>query len=134
MRLLLAAFVAFALASDADAQTSDPLFTITVPVELRNLPTVITRYRVSCTVNSPKEQIATGSTDGTFSGGSFIGDAIVEARRATAFADPTTATGYRCSLHLTGSDGRVYMSDSAVQFPRADGAPYRRTVRGSLPR
>lgn len=133
MRLFLAAFVAMALASDANAQASDALFTITVPLELRNLPPVITGYRVACSALSPKEQIATGSAAGTISGGSFIGDVVVETRRATAFADPTTATSYRCSLHLTGSDRRVYMSDSGVQFPLADGAPYRRRAEGALP-
>jgi hypothetical protein len=134
MRMLFAAFLAIAAVSDAHAQDTESLFTITVPVELRNLPPVITRYSVTCSTHSPKEQITTGRTEGTFSGGSFIGDVVVETRRVRAFADPNTATEYSCALFLTGSDGRVYMSDAAVQFPRADGAPYRRRVGGALPR
>jgi hypothetical protein len=134
MRMLLAAFVALAAAGAAEAQATDPLFTITVPLELRNLPPVINSYSVSCSVNSPKEQVANGATRGTITGGSFIGDVVVETRRATAFAEPTSATEYSCGLTLNGSDSRVYMSDAAVRFPRADGAPYRRRVVGALPR
>jgi hypothetical protein len=134
MRMLLAAFVAIAAAGAAEAQATDPLFTITVPLELRNLPPVITSFAVTCGVHSPKEQVAVGVTRGAITGGSFIGDVVVETRRSAAFADPSTATEYSCALGLTGSDRRVYMSDAAVQFPRADGAPYRRHVVGALPR
>ena len=111
-------------------------FTITVPLELNNLPPEVTQYSVICIVQSAPSGIdGRGDASGRISGGSFRGDLVIPITLGSPFADPNRINNARCSLHLSGTlDGHsvVFMSDSAVSFPLAAGAPYRRST-GDMP-
>jgi hypothetical protein len=121
----------------ASMAVDGPHFTLTVPLELSNLPPEISRLRVSCAVSQGTAGIK-GRAEATrpVSGGAFSGDVVIPITVA-APNNPALVDTYTCSVHLSGAiEGRPYdfLDDSNTRFPLAPGATFRQRVRSPLPR
>jgi hypothetical protein len=125
------------LASTTTVMADGPHFTLTIPVELTNLPPETTSLQVYCSVTNAAGRSVPGHVTHSVTGGSFRGEVSVPITIPVVH-NPADFETYRCSLHLqaalAGGGAMTLMSDAATGFPLAAGAPYVRHVTGSLRR
>src|SRR5687767_14911903 len=88
------------LASTTTVMADGPHFTLTIPIELTNLPPETTRLRVYCgVVKAAYGAMVPGEVNRSVTGGSFRGDVSVPIT-IPAVHNPADFETYSCSLHL----------------------------------
>jgi len=109
-------------------------FTITVPVQLRNLPPSIERMMILCYVatggpGTISHPVGTGDGQIAVSNGEFTGEAVIRFN-ADPGRDPATGTHYNCRASLLGIENGALVSyfNSDVpdpnRFPLDPSAPF----------
>jgi len=103
-------------------------FTITVPIDVRNLPPNVNGMLLACWVYSRTGNIGIGRLRVNISGGNYRGDAVIPFNVSPG-QDPATVTSYECAGSFVGEEGggtvHYFSSSSGPTFPLASGAPFK---------